>query len=114
MKYGPGDAFLSILLFVVAAGCEVGGVWLIWKWRREGWRWPYFILGAILLVLFGIVVALQKQGFGRTLAALGGFSIGVSALWNWSTNTSETDRWDVVGGVIAWAGACIIMFVPRE
>ncbi|KAJ7531279.1 hypothetical protein O6H91_14G038800 [Diphasiastrum complanatum] len=114
MGYDAAQGLLSVVLFIVAAGCEVGGVWLIWNWRREGWRWPFFILGGILLVVFGIMLTLQDQGLGRTLAAFGGFSIAYSVLWRWGANGSKPDQWDAVGATLALAGACVIMYVPRN
>ncbi|KAH7298541.1 hypothetical protein KP509_25G048300 [Ceratopteris richardii] len=113
MKYASSEAALAIFLFVAAAVCEICGGWLVWKWRREGGIWVYLILGAIVLVAFGIIPTFQRQDFGRTYAAYGGFFILLSLFWGWAVDGNKPDMWDWVGAAVAIAGACIIMFVPR-
>lgn len=35
--------------------CEIGGGYLVWGWMREGRVLPWAILGAVVLVLYGVV-----------------------------------------------------------
>jgi drug/metabolite transporter superfamily protein YnfA len=63
----------SLLLFVAAGLCEVGGAWLIWKRLRSDWRAWWGLLGAVLLVLYGIVPTVQAIHFGRVYSVYGDF-----------------------------------------
>ncbi|KAH9313688.1 hypothetical protein KI387_022315, partial [Taxus chinensis] len=104
----------SLALFILAGLCEIGGGWLVWKWRKEGWHWAFFIIGCLILIIYGIIPTLQTEGFGRTYAAYGGFFIGLSLLWGWVFDSQKPDRWDLLGAAVASVGVCIIMFVPRN
>ncbi|KAJ7552732.1 hypothetical protein O6H91_06G067700 [Diphasiastrum complanatum] len=114
MTYAAKGVVIAVLLFVLAGVCEIGGGWLVWKWRKEGWRWPFFLLGSLLLVVYGIIPTLQHQIFGRTYAAYGGFFIILSLFWGWIAENERPDVWDWVGAAIALVGVCVIMFVPRR
>lgn len=103
----------SILFFIAAGLCEIGGGYLIWLWLREGRSILYAALGAVLLVLYGIVPTLQPANFGRVYAAYGGVFIVLSILWGWSVDKTAPDRFDLVGGTVALAGVFIIMYWPR-
>ena len=113
MKYTGSEAVLSVFLFVAAAVCEISGGWLVWKWRKEGGMWLFVVLGAVVLVAYGLIATFQNQNFGRTYAAYGGFFILLSLLWGWAVDGTKPDLWDWVGAVISIVGASIIMFVPR-
>src|SRR5260370_7243820 len=71
----------SLFYFVIAGLCEIGGGYLVWLWRREGKGFGFAVLGAVALVLYGIVPTLQPANFGRVYAAYGGIFIGLSLLW---------------------------------
>lgn len=45
----------SLGYFVIAGLFEIGGGYLIWLWLREGKDLWYGILGAFVLILYGIV-----------------------------------------------------------
>jgi small multidrug resistance family-3 protein len=45
----------ALLLFAAAGLAEIGGGWLVWQWLREGRPWPWGVLGALVLVLYGII-----------------------------------------------------------
>ncbi len=71
----------SVILFLVAGVCEIGGGWLVWKWLRDhrpGW---WGLLGGLVLVLYGVIPTLQTSHFGRIYAVYGGFFIVLSLLW---------------------------------
>ena len=61
----------SIFYFVLAGLFEIGGGYLIWLWIREGKSIWYAVLGAVILVLYGIIPTLQPANFGRVYAAYG-------------------------------------------
>jgi small multidrug resistance family-3 protein len=103
----------SVFLFVLAGICEIGGGWLIWKWlRNDRPRW-WGLLGAIILILYGIIPTLQTSHFGRVYAAYGGFFIVLALLWGWVFDGNRPDGPDLIGGAIALAGVCLMIYWPR-
>jgi len=58
---------LSIFYFLVAGLCEIGGGYLVWRWLREGKSLWYGVLGAIILILYGVIPTLQPAHFGRVM-----------------------------------------------
>ena len=72
---------ISIGLFVLAGLCEIGGGYLVWLWLREGKPIGYDILGAAILILYGVIPTYQLAHFGRVYAAYGGMFIVLSLLW---------------------------------
>ena len=107
------DVARSIVLFVVAGLFEIGGGWLMWKWLREHWAIGWGLMGAGVLVVYGVVPTLQQAHFGRTYAVYGGFFIALSLLWGWCVDGNRPDRWDVVGATIALVGVALMMYAPR-
>jgi small multidrug resistance family-3 protein len=105
--------FFSILLFILAGLCEIGGGYLIWIWLREGKGFEYAVLGAILLVLYGIVPTFQTANFGRVYAAYGGVFIVLALLWGWQIDGITPDMFDIIGAAIALIGVSVIMYWPR-
>ena len=85
------ETLKSILFFIAAGLCEIGGGYLIWLWLRENRSVWYAALGAVLLILYGIIPTLQTANFGRVYAAYGGVFIILSILWGWaSIKTHQT------------------------
>jgi small multidrug resistance family-3 protein len=103
----------SILFFVLAGVCEIGGGYLIWLWLREGKPLWLGVLGALILVLYGVIPTLQTANFGRVYAAYGGIFIVLSILWGWKIDQVTPDRFDLIGGLIALVGVSVIMYWPR-
>ena len=105
----------SIFYFILAGIFEIGGGYLIWLWLRESKGLLYGILGAIVLVLYGVIPTLQpaSANFGRVYAAYGGIFIALSILWGWKIDNVIPDRFDLIGGVIALIGVIVIMYAPR-
>ncbi|MDB9420920.1 YnfA family protein [Microcystis aeruginosa] len=67
--------FQSLLLFILAGICEIGGGYLFWLWLRGKKSIWFAILGVFILALYGIVPTLQPVNFGRAYAAYGGIFI---------------------------------------
>jgi len=103
----------SVILFLLAGLCEIGGGWLVWQWLREGKGFPWGLVGAAVLILYGIIPTFQPAHFGRVYAAYGGFFIVLSLIWGWVLDGNIPDRFDVTGAVVALAGVSIIMYWPR-
>ena len=104
----------SVLLFVIAGLAEIGGGWLVWQWLREGRALWLGALGAVFLVLYGIIPTLQQEAaFGRVYAAYGGIFIILSLLWGRLVDGWRPDRYDLSGALIALIGVAIIMWGRR-
>jgi small multidrug resistance family-3 protein len=103
----------SLALFSVAGVCEIGGGWLVWKSLRDGRPAWWGLAGAVVLILYGIIPTLQASHFGRIYAVYGGFFIVLSLFWGWLFDGNLPDRPDVIGGAIALAGVCLMMYWPR-
>ena len=104
---------ISIGLFVLAGLCEIGGGYLVWLWLREDKPFGYGILGAAILILYGVIPTYQVAHFGRVYAAYGGMFIVLSLLWGWGLDATQPDRFDVLGAMICLAGMTVIMYWPR-
>ena len=104
----------SCILFIVAGLAEIGGGYLVWLWLREKKGIFVGIVGAMVLVLYGVIPTLQHYPqFGRVYAAYGGIFIILSLFWGWGVDKKQPDRYDWIGGIIALAGAAIIIWTPR-
>ena len=104
----------SLFLFFAAGLCEIGGGYLVWLWLREGKSIWYALVGAVVLVLYGVIPTLQPANFGRVYAAYGGVFVALSLLWGWRVDKFTPDRFDIFGGLVALLGVCIIMYTPRN
>jgi small multidrug resistance family-3 protein len=103
----------SLIYFILAGLCEIGGGYLVWLWLREGKPIGYALGGAAVLFLYGIIPTFQPAHFGRVYAAYGGVFIVLSILWGWKVDKISPDTFDIIGGMIALVGVGIIMYWPR-
>ncbi|MGH9960828.1 MAG: YnfA family protein [Pyrinomonadaceae bacterium] len=103
----------SIVYFLIAGICEISGGYLVWLWLREGKSFWFAMVGALLLVLYGVVPTLQPAHFGRVYAAYGGVFIVLSILWGWRIDKVLPDRFDLAGGLMALVGVAVMMYWPR-
>jgi small multidrug resistance family-3 protein len=104
---------VSLFYFVLAGLCEIGGGYLVWLWLREGKRIWFAVLGAVVLILYGIIPTLQPANFGRVYAAYGGIFVVLSLLWGWQVDKIAPDKIDLLGGLMTLAGVCVMMYWPR-
>ncbi|MFA5833928.1 MAG: YnfA family protein [Bacteroidota bacterium] len=104
----------SIIVFILAGFCEIGGGYLVWLWLKEGKPIWYGILGGLILALYGVVATLQTQNFARVYATYGGVFIVMSLLWAYKMDNYVLDKYDIVGALIALAGVSIIYYSPRQ
>jgi small multidrug resistance family-3 protein len=111
---GAGMTIAISLVYFLAAGlCEIGGGYLVWLWLREEKNIWLAVLGAVVLVLYGMIPTLQPANFGRVYAAYGGVFVVLSLLWGWKIDGVTPDTYDIIGGLIALVGVGIIMYWPR-
>jgi len=104
----------SLFYFIIAGVCEIGGGYLMWLWLREGKAIWYALVGAVVLILYGIIPTFQPANFGRVYAAYGGVFVALSLLWGWRVDKIAPDRFDLIGGLVALLGVFIIMYTPRN
>uniref|UniRef100_UPI001FD7944E YnfA family protein n=1 Tax=Paenibacillus sonchi TaxID=373687 RepID=UPI001FD7944E len=77
---------------------ENGGGYLVWLWLREARPLWYGLVGALILVAYGIIPTLQKfPFFGRVYAAYGGVFIVLAVLWGWLVDKKTPDLYDWLG-----------------
>lgn len=105
----------SVLLFALAGFAETGGGYLMWLWLREGRPLWIGIVGAVVVILYGVIPTLQPpvMDFERVYAAYGGAFIVLSLLWGWMVDGVRPDQPSIWGAVLALIGAAIIAFWPR-
>jgi small multidrug resistance family-3 protein len=103
----------SLFYFIIAGLCEIGGGYLVWLWLREGKSLWVALLGALVLIIYGVVPTFQPAHFGRVYAAYGGVFIVLSILWGWLVDKISPDGYDLIGGVLALSGVFVIMYWPR-
>lgn len=110
----PVDVVRSIVIFGLAGLAEIGGGWLVWQWLRESRPWPLGLLGALVLIAYGVIPTFQTEvHFGRVYAAYGGVFIVLSLAWGGVFDGFQPDRWDVIGAAVCLVGVGIIYFAPR-
>lgn len=105
----------SIIIFLLAGLAEIGGGYMVWLWLREGRPYWYGIIGAVVLVVYGILPTLQKfPDFGRVYAAYGGVFVILSILWGWGVDKKMPDTYDWIGAAVCLVGVSIILWAPRH
>ena len=102
----------SLFYFILAGLCEIGGGYLVWLWLREGKTIWLALIGAVVLVLYGVIPTLQPAHFGRVYAAYGGIFIVLAILWGWKIDNTTPDKFDLIGGTISLIGVFVIMYWP--
>jgi len=103
----------SLLYFILAGACEIGGGYLVWLWLREGKGFEVAIAGWVLLCLYGVVPTLQPSHFGRVYAAYSGVFLVLALLWGWAIDGVRPDNYDGLGCILVIGGVIVMMFAPR-
>ena len=71
-------------------------------------------LGAIILVLYGVIPTLKPPNFGWVYAAYGSVFIVLALIWGWQIDKVIPDRFDIIGASIVIIGVFIIIYWPRS
>jgi small multidrug resistance family-3 protein len=103
----------SVFLFFLAGLAEIGGGYLMWVWLRRSEPIFLGVIGAAVLVLYGVIPTFQPAHFGRVYAAYGGVFVVMALAWSWLVDKRPPDLYDVLGGLVVVAGVGIIMYWPR-
>jgi len=105
----------TVALYITAAIAEIGGCFAFWTWLRLGRSPLWGIVGAVSLVIFGLLLTRSEVAFaGRAYAAYGGVYIAASLLWLLVVERVVPDRWDLIGAAICLVGAGVILWGPRS
>lgn len=105
--------FKTILIFILAGLCEIGGGYLVWLSVKGGKPLWYGVLGGMILILYGLVATLQTANFAKVYATYGGFFIVLSLVWAFIFDKYSPTKYDIIGALIALLGVCIIYYSPR-
>jgi small multidrug resistance family-3 protein len=109
------EVLRAVGLFAAAGLAEIGGGWLVWQWLRVDRPWPVGMLGALVLVGYGVLPTLQdEENFGRVYAAYGGVFVVLALVWAAVVDGFKPDRWDMLGSLICLVGVSVIFFAPRS
>jgi small multidrug resistance family-3 protein len=108
------EVIKSLIYFVLAGLCEIGGGYFIWLWLREGRSIQFAFVGWAMLMLYGIIPTLQPFSFGRVYAAYGGAFVFLSLLWGWQIDKIAPDKFDLIGALVVLIGVFVIMYWPRS
>jgi small multidrug resistance family-3 protein len=105
---------ISIIFFLLAGMCEIGGGYLVWLWLRDGMSWMLGVLGGFVLFAYGIVPTFQPHHFHRIYATYGGIFIVMALLWGWFIEGIRPDIFDITGAIVSLIGVVIIYYIPRK
>jgi small multidrug resistance family-3 protein len=101
-------------IYLLAGFAEIAGCYAFWAWLRLGHSPLWLIPGALSLAAFAFLLTrIEAEFAGRAYAAYAGVYLLASLLWLWIVEGARPDRWDLIGGAVALAGAAIILFGPR-
>lgn len=104
----------QVLIYSLAALAEIAGCFAFWAWLRLDKSVWWLLPGIASLILFAVLLTfIDTEAAGRAYAAYGGIYIIASLLWLKLAEDFSPDKWDIAGGVLALAGAGIILFGPR-
>lgn len=113
-KLSWSKTVISVVFFLVAGLCEIGGGYLVWLWLRDGMSWMFGVMGGFVLFAYGIVPTFQPSHFHRIYSAYGGIFIVMALLWSWVFQGIRPDMFDAVGAIISLVGVIIIFYTPRK
>lgn len=101
---------INLALFALAALFEIAGCFAFWMWIRRGATPLVVVLGVISLIAFALALTRVTSAFaGRAYAAYGGIYIAASLVWLWLVEGQSPTRTDLLGAMLAIAGAVIII-----
>ena len=82
-------------------------------WLREKKGFLLGLIGGVILFVYGIIPTMQPANFGRVYAAYGGIFIISSIIWGIIVDKKRPDKYEIIGSIVAIAGALVIFYAPR-
>ena len=100
----------NVVIFAIAAFFEIAGCFAFWVWVRRGATPLVLALGIASLIGFAFALTRVDSAFaGRAYAAYGGIYIAASLVWLWVVEGQIPTRSDLLGAMLAIAGALVII-----
>lgn len=100
----------NVAIFAIAAFFEIAGCFAFWVWVRRGATPLVLALGIASLIGFAFALTRVDSAFaGRAYAAYGGIYIAASLVWLWVVEGQIPTRSDLLGAMLAIAGALVII-----
>jgi small multidrug resistance family-3 protein len=107
------EVILTFGLFFFAALLEICGGYLVWKWLRDHKGKILGLIGALILLSYGIVMTLQPENFGKTYAAYGGVFVVSSIIWGYWVDKKKPDKFEIIGSIVVLTGTAVMFYFPR-
>ena len=105
---------MNAVAYPIAALAEIAGCYAFWVVLRDGRSIWWLAPGVASLIVFAFALTrVESSAAGRAFAAYGGVYIAASLLWLRFAEGMRPDRWDLLGGAVALAGAAIILLPAR-
>ena len=105
---------MNAIAYPIAALAEIAGCYAFWVVLRDGRSIWWLAPGVASLIVFAFALTrVESSTAGRAFAAYGGVYIAASLLWLRFAEGMRPDRWDLLGGAVALAGAAIILLPAR-
>lgn len=106
---------LNLFAFVAAALLEIAGCFAFWMWLRQGRSPAVALLGVLNLVAFAAMLTRVDTAFaGRAYAAYVGIYIAASLGWLWIVEGQRPTAPDLLGALLAIAGAVVIVGAAKR
>jgi small multidrug resistance family-3 protein len=100
----------NLFAFAAAALLEIAGCFAFWMWLRQDRSPAVALLGVLSLVAFAAMLTRVDAAFaGRAYAAYGGIYIAASLGWLWMVEGQRPTAPDLLGALLAIAGAVVIV-----
>ena len=105
---------MNAIAYPIAALAEIAGCYAFWVVLRDGRSIWWLAPGVASLIVFAFALTrVESTAAGRAFAAYGGVYMAASLLWLRFAEGMRPDRWDLLGGAVALAGAAIILLPAR-
>jgi len=82
-------------------------------WLRENKGAVFGLMCGLTLAVYGIIPTFQPAHFGRVYAAYGGIFIVSSLIWGFFVDNKKSDRYEIIGALIALIGVFVMFYIPR-
>lgn len=104
----------ALALFAAAAFLEIVGCVAVWHWARQGGSALWLVPGTLALLGFAWLLSqTPPDRAGRAFAAYAGVYLVASLLWLRIVDGESLRPTDLIGGLLALAGAVVVLVGAR-